>query len=469
MHAVLLTGGSAFGLAAADGVVRWLERNGRGYDDPGRPRAARAGGRRLRPDERRPDAPARARPRARPPARRRGEDPELGSVGAGTGAAVGKLRGREFAVKSGVGLAKQHLPQGAKLAALAVVNAFGDVIGEDGQVLAGTRADDGSFIGTTKLLRTRLIEPPSFRRGEPLENTTLVCLMTDAELTKAECGIVAKMAHAGMARAVDPVHSSADGDVVFTLATGTRPRVEPLIVGVVAAALTAEAIRDACRQATTVAGIPSLSDLGRMSENERGCRCAQAMERATSTRSSRCPIRSVEFVNPPTAVEPGTRHGHDGLRTGSRNAGGLRGPADRPGRMHRPRRPGGRDRGLDRPGKGSGASSTRSRSVPRHAARRPDDPLRVVRRAGGGAARRGLEPLGRELLEAALAVGLEQLLEAAERLSADHDLGKVIWPVNSASWRRPTGSLARLTSAKTRPRARSRSFALMQRAQGSVV
>ena len=216
----------------------------------------------LRPDDRRSDAPARAG-RGRVRLRSARDDPELGSVGAGTGAAVGKLRGREFAVKSGIGLAKQHLPQGGKLAALAVVNAFGDVIGEDGQVLAGTRGDDGSFIGSTQQIRTRLIEPPTFRRGEPLENTTLVCLMTDAELTKTECGIVAKMAHAGMARAVDPVHSQADGDVVFTLASGTAPRVEPLIVGVVAAALTAEAIRDGCRQATTVAGIPSLSDLGR--------------------------------------------------------------------------------------------------------------------------------------------------------------------------------------------------------------
>ena len=158
-------------------------------------------------------------------------------------------------------MAKQHLPQGGKLTALAVVNAFGDVIGEDGGVLAGTRGEDGGFIGSTKLIRTRPIEPPSFRRGEPLENTTLVCLMTDAELTKTECGIVAKMAQAGMARAVDPVHSQFDGDVVFALASGTAPRVEPFVVGVVGAALTAEAIRDACRQATSLHGIPALSDL----------------------------------------------------------------------------------------------------------------------------------------------------------------------------------------------------------------
>jgi L-aminopeptidase/D-esterase-like protein len=92
-------------------------------------------------------------------------------------------------------------------------------------------------------------------------NTTLVCLMTDATLTKAGCGIVAKMAHSGMARAVDPVHSAFDGDVVFTLASGGAGDAEPLVAGVIGAALTAEAIRDACRQAQGLAGIPALADL----------------------------------------------------------------------------------------------------------------------------------------------------------------------------------------------------------------
>lgn len=261
IHAVLLAGGSAFGLASADGVVDWLERNGRGYDTPGGlvPLVPAAvvydlvtGDPRGRPGPADGFAACEAAT----------GDPALGTVGAGTGTAVGKLRGREFAVKSGVGMAKQHLPPGGKIVAIAVVNAFGDVLGEDGRVLAGTRADDGSFAGSTKMIRTRPIEPPSFRKGEPLENTTLVCLMTNAELTKSECGIVAKMAQAGMARAVDPVHSQFDGDVVFAMASGTAPRVEPFVVGVVAAALTAEAIRDACLQATGLHGIPALSELG---------------------------------------------------------------------------------------------------------------------------------------------------------------------------------------------------------------
>jgi L-aminopeptidase/D-esterase-like protein len=259
IHGVLLTGGSAFGLAAADGVVRWLERNGRGYETPGGIVPLVPGAviyDLLSGDPSRRPGPAEGEAACEAAA----NIPGLGSVGAGTGAAVGKLRGREFAVKSGVGFAAQHLPQGAKLTALAVVNAFGDVIAEDGSVLAGTRGDDGSFIGTTKQLRTRLIEPLRYRRGEPAENTTLVCLATDAALSKTDCGIVAKMAHSGMARAVDPVHSSVDGDVTFALASGTAPAVDALIVGVAAAALTAEAIRDSCRRATGVAGIPAISE-----------------------------------------------------------------------------------------------------------------------------------------------------------------------------------------------------------------
>lgn len=260
IHAVLLTGGSAFGLGAADGVMAWLEHEGRGYETPGGlvPLVPAAviydlitGDPNRRPGPADGEAACEAA----------SSEPELGSVGAGTGAAVGKLRGREFAVKAGVGLAEQHLPHGAKLTALAVVNAFGDVIGEAGSIMAGTRGDDGTFIGTTQQLRTRLIEPPRYRIGELTENTTLVCLMTDAALTKAECGIVSKMAHAGMARAVDPVHTAFDGDVVFTLASGTAPTVDPVIVGVVGAALTTEAIRDACLKATSLGGIPALEDL----------------------------------------------------------------------------------------------------------------------------------------------------------------------------------------------------------------
>jgi L-aminopeptidase/D-esterase-like protein len=262
VHAVLLTGGSAFGLAAAEGVMRWLEERGRGFETPGGviplvPAAVVYD--LLTGDPARRPGPAEGYEACDAAV----EDFARGSVGAGTGAAVGKLFGRPSAVKSGLGVAAQHLPQGggARMTALAIVNAFGDVIGEDGQVLAGTRGKDGEFVGTTREIRRRLIQPPDFKREHMPGNTTLVCVMTDAALTKAGCGIVAKMAHAGMARAVDPVHSAFDGDVVFTLASGRAADTEPLVAGVIAAALTAEAIRDACRQAQGLAGIPSLADL----------------------------------------------------------------------------------------------------------------------------------------------------------------------------------------------------------------
>ena len=261
VHAVLLTGRSAFGLAAADGVVRWLEEQGRGYETPGGlvplvPAAVVYD--LVTGDPRRRPGPKEGREACQ----RAGADPALGSVGAGTGVAVGKLFGRESSVKSGVGLAVQDLPQGPRLAALAVANSVGDVLAEDGSVLAGPRSDDGSFVRTTSVLRERAIEPPSYKR-EAAESTTLVCLMSDAELTKVECGIVAKMAQAGMARAVDPVHSAVDGDVVFTLASGSAEKVDSLLVGVAAAALTAEAIRAAVRCAEGLAGIPALAELKR--------------------------------------------------------------------------------------------------------------------------------------------------------------------------------------------------------------
>jgi L-aminopeptidase/D-esterase-like protein len=259
-HAVLMTGGSAYGLGAADGVMRWLEERGRGFPTP------------FGPVPLVPAAVIYDLAIGDPLRRPRSEDayaaceaataePALGSIGAGTGASVGKLFGRPSSVKSGVGLAVQHLPRpdGARIAALAVVNAFGDVLAEDGRVLAGARRD-GAFVGTTKVVRTRPFELPSVER-EVIGNTTLVCITTDASLTKSGCGIVAKMAQAGMARAVDPVHSAVDGDVVFTLASNAFDEADPLVAGVVAAALTAEAIRDACRQADGLAGIPALRDL----------------------------------------------------------------------------------------------------------------------------------------------------------------------------------------------------------------
>lgn len=247
--AVVLAGGSAFGLAAADGVARWLEEQGRGYETP----LARVP---LVPAAviydlsegdvaARPDAAAGY---AACEAAREGV-PERGRVGVGTGAAAGKARGRENATPAGVGYAALRIGRGETVAAIAVANPSGDVIAADGSVLAGPRMEDGS-IGRSTELMLEAREPPAWTTGER-EATTLACVCTDASLSKRGCGTVARMASAGIARAVDPVFSPVDGDVAFCLASGRgdSDRWTVMSVGAAAAKVTAGAIRDAVRQA----------------------------------------------------------------------------------------------------------------------------------------------------------------------------------------------------------------------------
>jgi len=252
--AVLLTGGSAFGLAAADGVARWLEERGRGRPTPGGvvPLVSAAvvydlvegvSGRRPGPEE-----GYAACENAREAV------PERGPVGAGTGTAVGKLFGRERSTRGGVGYAATVLGDGATLAVVAVANAFGDVIGADGELLGAPRDDSGRAVRTAEVIAT-LAGPPGIVSGsDPVAgNTTLACVFTDASLDKRSCAIVARMAGAGIARAVDPAFTPVDGDVVFCLASGPEPPPPAglaatwalAVIGSVAATVTAEAIRDA--------------------------------------------------------------------------------------------------------------------------------------------------------------------------------------------------------------------------------
>lgn len=248
VSAVLLTGGSAFGLAAADGVMRWLEEHERGYLTPGGivPIVPAAvvydlveGDSKARPG---PDGGYAACEAAR------GGVPERGLVGAGSGTAVGKILGRERGLRVGVGYAATRIGGGRTVAAIAVVNAFGDVVGADGRRIAGPRDEDGRTLSTPELLAT-MEAPPDWTRVEE-RNTTLVCIATDAGLAKPACTRVARMASAGIARAVDPVFSDVDGDVAFCLASGPieHDRFATIAVGTAAATVTAEAIRDAVAQ-----------------------------------------------------------------------------------------------------------------------------------------------------------------------------------------------------------------------------
>jgi len=213
---VVFAGGSAFGLAAADGAMRWLEERGRGYATPAGlvpivPAAAvydlAEGDPSARPG---PDAGYAACEAAV------GGVPERGRVGAGCGAAVGKILGRERGVAAGVGYAAGRAGGGETVAVLAVVNAFGDVLAEDASVLAGPRGEDGEMLSTAELI-VSMDAPPDWTAMRE-RNTTLVCVMTDAGLDKPACSRVARMASGGVARAVDPVFSDLDGDVVFCLA-----------------------------------------------------------------------------------------------------------------------------------------------------------------------------------------------------------------------------------------------------------
>lgn len=247
--AILLSGGSAFGLAAADGVAGWLEERGRGHPTTGGivPIVPAA----VVYDLLAGSAPGRPGPEQGYAACEvAGEGaPERGRVGAGTGTAVGKVLGRERAVAAGIGFAAARAGSGETVAALAVANAWGDVLAEDGTVLAGPRSEDGSLLRTAELVAA-MSAPPDWT-GIEERNTTLVCLMTDAGLDRSSCARIARMASGGVARAVDPTFSDFDGDVAFCLSSGEprEDRFTALVIGTIAATVTAAAIRDAVRSA----------------------------------------------------------------------------------------------------------------------------------------------------------------------------------------------------------------------------
>jgi L-aminopeptidase/D-esterase-like protein len=257
VHAVLLGGGSAFGLDAASGVMRWLEAHGRGLEVgplrvPIVPAAVlfdlAVGRPDVRPDAAAGEAACEAASTAPVP---------QGSVGAGAGATVGKLLGFERATKSGLGSAGLRLAGGMTVAALVAVNAAGDVVDPaSGSVVAGPRLPGGGFARSSEWLREH---PPGIGLGG---STTLAVVATDAELTKAEAAKVARMAHDGLARTIDPVHTMLDGDTVFALATGAAGlRADVSTVGAAAATALARAVLAAVRAATALAGVPALRDL----------------------------------------------------------------------------------------------------------------------------------------------------------------------------------------------------------------
>jgi L-aminopeptidase/D-esterase-like protein len=269
VHAVLLAGGSAFGLDAAGGVMRWLDEHGIGV--------AVGRGANVNPftgaPVRVPIVPAAilfdlwvGDPRVRPDAdagyaacvAASTEAPAEGNVGAGAGASVGKLFGIARAMKGGLGTAAIAV-NGTTVGALVAVNAIGDVIDPaTGSVVAGARTPDGSaLLGTMRALLQGHVPAP-LAIGSA---TTIAVVATDAVLDKAEATKVAQMAHDGLARSINPVHTMTDGDVVFALATGASGRTANVtLIGALAAEVLASAVLRAVLAARRVSG-PGLPDL----------------------------------------------------------------------------------------------------------------------------------------------------------------------------------------------------------------
>ncbi len=252
-HALLLTGGSAFGLAAADGIVKFLEEKGVGLDIGVAkiPLVSAAVIFDLMSGS--PDARPDAAMGYKAAAAASDGDFEQGSVGAGTGATVGKMLGLEGAMKGGLGSVSVGLEDGLVVGALAVVNAVGDVRDERGEILAGPRNEDGTLADSEEVL------PQAADRMRWGQNTTLGVVATNARLTKPAATKVAQMAHDGLARAIHPVHTSVDGDVVFAASVGEIETV-PDIVGTWGARTMQEAILRAIRAATGFPSVPSHSE-----------------------------------------------------------------------------------------------------------------------------------------------------------------------------------------------------------------
>ncbi len=265
VHAVLLAGGSAFGLDAASGVMRYLEEKGIGFNTgvarvPIVPAAILydlAIGR----ADRRPDLEMGYRAAACASA----DAPAEGNAGAGTGATVGKIFGMAGAMKSGLGTASMEIGGGIIVGAIVAVNAFGDVIEpQTGKILAGARSTKlgpvqlGSadyFADTLAVMKT--LAGRAIMKLAMSRNTVIGVVATNARFTKSEATKMAQMAQDGLARAIRPAHTMLDGDTIFALATGQK-KADVSIVGAYAAEVFAQAIVRAVKAAKPAGGLPAV-------------------------------------------------------------------------------------------------------------------------------------------------------------------------------------------------------------------
>jgi L-aminopeptidase/D-esterase-like protein len=266
VHAIVLAGGSAFGLDAASGVMRYLEENGIGFDTgagvvPIVPAAIlfdlNIGRGDIRPDA---EMGYRAATAASPGV------PAEGNAGAGAGASVGKIFGTKSAMKAGIGTASMKVG-GLIVGAIMAVNSFGDVIDpETGQIIAGARStilgplrlgQEGYFGDTLEIMKTFVGR--TVLGFATKANTVVGVVATNARLSKSEATKVAQMAQDGIARTIRPAHTMLDGDTIFALATGEK-NTDPSTVGAFAAEVVAQAILRAVQKAAPAGGLPGLNN-----------------------------------------------------------------------------------------------------------------------------------------------------------------------------------------------------------------
>ncbi|MBP7531238.1 MAG: P1 family peptidase [Ottowia sp.] len=279
VHAVLLTGGSAWGLDAAGGVMRWLEEEGVGLyvgSAPGQvvpivPAAVlfdlHVGDARIRPDAAAGYAACQAA----------GDEIAQGNAGAGAGATVGKLFGMPYAMKGGIGTASVTL-EGVTVGALIAVNALGDVVDPAaGTPIAGARTEDGQQLRGSVVAALAGDKPLALLAGA---NTTIGVVATDAPLTKAQCQRLADAGHDGLARAIRPVHTMSDGDTLFALSTGMAGALDFNVLCTMAGEAVARACVNAVQSAqgvtTDTLALPSASDLIAASARPAGARARKS-------------------------------------------------------------------------------------------------------------------------------------------------------------------------------------------------
>jgi L-aminopeptidase/D-esterase-like protein len=254
VHAICLSGGSAYGLDAASGVVRYLEEQQIGLDVgfglvPIVPAAVlfdlSVGNPKVRPDQAMGYLAA---------SRATKQAVAQGNTGAGTGATVGKCNGFANAMKGGLGSAARTLPNGLVIGAIVAVNAVGHVLRpETGEILAGPRDEQGVIQNSLDMMQAKAFAPIP-----PGTNTTIAVVASNAKLTKSGANKVAQMAHDGLARTINPVHTMYDGDTVFAVATG-EVEASVDVVGALSAEVLAEAVVQAIVHAKEAGGIPAYS------------------------------------------------------------------------------------------------------------------------------------------------------------------------------------------------------------------